>query len=328
MANENELNSDKSNIDLKNQIAELANEMSLYETEVEEYFDSTNFIFKSLFLDHETNKPKTLLYYLQELSLELLDFVNKVCKKHEISWWLDFGNLLGAVRHGGYVPWDDDVDIGMMREDYLRFDDIIIDEVKDHDLSDIIEVGYRPFRPGIPKFTQVYVRHAIDTSKGRKLVLGNVDVFPYEYIKEYDENTIVETYRDVKNQYLYHRAHDYNSRFCFDTYYESLNLSWEPTKYIIPGWENPCTPDDMYKLFVIETDKIFPLREIKFEDKIFPCPNDSDEYLSKEYNDYMNIPKAMRKHDNMGFFRYNTNNDEVFNKCLNKLKEVNKNFDY
>ena len=315
-----------SNEDLKKQLEQFHDELISYKADVETYFDSTNFLLKSSFLDHEINKPKTLLNYLQELSLELLVFVKNVCEKYDISWWLDFGNLLGAVRHGGYVPWDDDVDIGMMREEYLKFDEIIITEVKNNDLSDIIEVGYRPFRPGIPKFTQVYVRHELASSNGRKLVLGNVDVFPYEYINEYDENTIEEVYSEAKNRYLYHRSRDYNSKFCFDTYYDDLNLSWKPTDYIIPGWENPCTPDDMYKLFVIKTEDIFPLKSIKFENIDFPCPNNVDSLLSKEYNDYMNIPKNLRKHDNMNFFRYNTDNNEVFTKCLTRLKEVNENF--
>ena len=264
-------------LSLKNQFKEFRNELNSYKETTEKFMDSSNYLLKTVYLDHETNKPNTLLDYLQSMSIEVLDFVKNVCDKHEINdWWIDFGNLLGAVRHGSFVPWDDDMDIGMMREDYLRFDEVVYDEIKLQGLTDIVEVGYRPFRPGIPKFIQVYVRQHVQIAK-YKFVLGNVDIFPYEYIKSYNEETLYEDYREAKNKYLHHRSKDFNLKYAFDTYYEDLNLSWEPTDHIIPGWESPCTPDDMYSLIVLEADKIFPIGEIEFAGKTYPDPHDPDE---------------------------------------------------
>ena len=58
---------------------------------------------------------------VQLLYIELLRFVDNVCKKHNIDYWLEGGTLIGAVRHGGFIPWDDDIDIAMPREDYEKF---------------------------------------------------------------------------------------------------------------------------------------------------------------------------------------------------------------
>lgn len=58
---------------------------------------------------------------LQLAELEVLQDIDRVCRDHGITYFLDSGTLLGAVRHGGFIPWDDDVDLGMMRVDYERF---------------------------------------------------------------------------------------------------------------------------------------------------------------------------------------------------------------
>ncbi|MBQ6981111.1 MAG: LicD family protein, partial [Synergistaceae bacterium] len=55
---------------------------------------------------------------LKEIQIEILDVVMKFCEDNGINCWLNGGTLLGAVRHKGYIPWDDDVDLGMLRPDY------------------------------------------------------------------------------------------------------------------------------------------------------------------------------------------------------------------
>lgn len=62
-----------------------------------------------------------VLRRLQLTELEILKDIDRVCRAHGITYWLDSGTALGAMRHGGFIPWDDDIDVGMPRGDYERF---------------------------------------------------------------------------------------------------------------------------------------------------------------------------------------------------------------
>ena len=55
---------------------------------------------------------------MKRIELEVMDEIHRICRDHGLRYYLFYGSLLGAVRHGGFIPWDDDIDIVMMREDY------------------------------------------------------------------------------------------------------------------------------------------------------------------------------------------------------------------
>ena len=313
---------------IEKEFKQLKKEFEEFKNQTNDHMDSTTYLLKNVYVDHELNEPRNVLGYVQTLSKELLILISKICKENDLEFWLDYGNLLGAVRHGNFVPWDDDVDISMLREDYLKLDRIISREVKKHGLSEIVEVGYRPHVrvKGVGRFIQVYVRHKVDKSGKNKPVLGNVDVFPYDYIKEFDLDTLDDVFLESKTKYYNYQKRFFNRQFYLDTYYEDLNLTYEPTEYLLPGCEGPCGPDEIYDLDVYEADKMFPLGEIEFAGKMYPCPNDVHHHLKKIYKDYLSVPKSLYRHDRIGYYRYNTNNEEVFEKCIRMLREVNAEF--
>ena len=76
-------------------------------------------------------KETTVLQSLQKVEIEILDEIDRICRMNNINYCLVGGTLLGAVRHGGFIPWDDDVDVAMPRNDYERFMDVCKSELSD-----------------------------------------------------------------------------------------------------------------------------------------------------------------------------------------------------
>ncbi len=114
--------------------------------------------------------------------MEVLSDIAAICKKHHIQWFADSGTLLGAVRHKGFIPWDDDIDICMLPEDYIRFNQIID--------SELPEGYYIPRNQGndYRLHTTVWCtknvcaeEHHLKKFHGFPFVAG-VDIFPLYYV--------------------------------------------------------------------------------------------------------------------------------------------------
>lgn len=134
---------------------------------------------------------------------KVLTEIDKVCKKHGIKWFADYGTLLGAVRHGGFIPWDDDMDICMLREDYDRFNEIAKDELPEgfyvlnvHDALDFDDMITRVNNESKINYTRIF----LDENYQFPYPAG-VDVFAVDYIapNEEDENIRVEMVNLIVN---------------------------------------------------------------------------------------------------------------------------------
>lgn len=119
---------------------------------------------------------------LRETQIEVLNEIVRICEKNDIKYYLMGGTLLGAIRHKGYIPWDDDLDIGMLREDYERFI-----EIAPYELSDEYYLETRKYNKNfylefskLKKNNTEFNEQALENLDIHKGIF--VDIFPYDKI--------------------------------------------------------------------------------------------------------------------------------------------------
>ena len=247
-------------------------------------------------LREKYNPEGSMLRKLQMRTLEVLLHIDKICKEHNIPYWLSSGTLLGAVRHGGFIPWDDDIDIEMLREDYLRFEKIF------KETDDYVLQTYKNDPCYMMPYAKVRDKHSIVTeayfSKSYKYQGVFVDIFPMEYTHKF-MNVI--TYLPIR--FLTSCEVRYKKNRLGKFLFKPIKAFTYGQIWIIrglmklfPGKKFGHTYGAWYyKVERCEQD-IFPLTTVVFEGHEFPAPHDVDAYLRRQYGDYMKIPDVKATH--------------------------------
>lgn len=116
---------------------------------------------------------------MKAIELEIMDEIDRVCQAHGVQYFLGYGSLLGAVRHGGFIPWDDDMDIVMMRDQY----ELLMQRFNEWRTTDRFKlVSYRD-KSSIYQFAKIVDTTTViyENFVGKKAATGVwVDVFPLE----------------------------------------------------------------------------------------------------------------------------------------------------
>ena len=225
------------------------------------------------------------LRLVQMANLKLLKDFDKICKTNGLQYWADFGTLLGAVRHKGFIPWDDDIDVSMMRDDYEKIIEAFEKYSRNKDIYAQFEVAststYR---------LAIKIRH----KKCKHLF---VDVFPDDFYGEHvtDEDKLKIT-KELKRQWkvlqkdLTLETPIPVAKDKFDNLRKRTLKGNDSNSDILMGIDF----SHARKYWLYDNDLIFPLREIEYEGCNFPTVSKPKEYLQKLFGDeYMNYPDAI-----------------------------------
>ena len=289
-------------------------------------------------------KIKGNLRNVQLLYIELLRFVDNVCKKHDIDYWLEGGTLIGAVRHGGFIPWDDDIDLSIMRKDYEKLIKVLPEEISKYEyfkencgLSLLIE-NQKNYFEGFRSVYDVDDENGfLDDNKFSFLQIAwlkpyvKIDLFPKDYLLEEKLESFKKDY--VSTKYKFNQDVKNGKKVFwneFNVVKKELGLVNTKTKYFADSIDVLQLTSDL----IYETDKIFPLKTIKFEGYEFKCPKDIEHTLEVQFGkNFMHIPNVIENHSLVPFIEHQFSSfeemDKSFSKSISYLKEINNNeFDY
>ncbi len=257
---------------------------------------------------------------MQQVELSILKYVHDICEENQLNYYLCGGTLLGAIRHKGFIPWDDDIDIFMFREDYVKLLEIL--RINEHDLFEAISFYdnddyYFSFAKVIHKRTTLI---EVDHPKIDRLGVY-IDIFPIDGLPK-QEN----------------KSKRHFKKILFLRWLQYLSISKKPSldlkgtiKYPIWLLVKAIGTSKILKLIdkvaikysAIDSNSVacsvagYGIKEImpkdvfdekikvKFEDYEFYAPAGYDVYLSNLYGDYMKLPpkeKRVTHHNNICFW--------------------------
>ena len=261
-----------------------------------------------------------LMKRLWAADLEVLSDIAKVCEKHNIRWFADYGTLLGAVRHGGCIPWDDDFDICMLRDDYMRFLEVAENELPENYSVLNCHNEYEDLLTRVINIQHPAFDDAILQKYHQCCLSAGVDIFPLDYMaptKEEQEaqKTLIRAILDFEpiladkdlDQEKLDQVLSQLEQLCdvkFDRQGELVKQMYEAAEGVCALY-GPEQADTVMlaPIWAKNGTKTYPLScfqhaiKVRFENIDIWISAGYDKMLQNEYGDYMRIIKGGASHD-------------------------------
>jgi lipopolysaccharide cholinephosphotransferase len=226
--------------------------------------------------------------------LKCLEAFAKICKENDIKWWLCGGTLLGAARHQGFIPWDDDVDVSMLKKDYRKLKKILAKMDSEDYFYQCIETDvdhinlFGKFRKKKDPVASTDQRSQYFKYQG-----VGMDVFCIERSSRFAAHAAKFFYLNMEHPTQYIKT-GWWRHFCIRAI-QVLNFGLLIPICRLIGYMNP---KKNYHFLLgsgfydnaFDLKDIFPLTTMKFEGVDFPVPGKTDEYLTKLYGDWRALP--------------------------------------
>lgn len=239
----------------------------------------------------------------QQGNAKLLSMLKKICEENNLRYWLYGGTLLGAVRHKGFIPWDDDIDVGMLREDIEKLSKILSNSA-DLRISSVYDwyakchqLRLMPRDEKIPCFIDIFF---FDLKQGDLEDIWEKNIELHKKMIEYFES-------DGFNKKNFWEANPYlkeNTNISVFSYVNDLFTSFvsksllaskyaTKKEYVLYGVDNSFTD---YRKNYFDISELFPLEKMEFEGEFYSVPKEYEKYLKRLYGNIWELPKDMISH--------------------------------
>lgn len=244
---------------------------------------------------------KYQLYLLQMLK----DF-DKICEEIGVRYWLSSGTLIGAARHGGFIPWDDDIDVEMLKEDYEKllrsFKETEKYAIQSHDNDTFFFQPFAKFRDKRSIFTENQ-----ECQKYYKYNGIFIDILKMNWTNRKVSKLLFSIIRIVSKPLRCKRKF-HHSVICASK--NLINIVFNIIPYIdklfsrSKGLSFGHEYGSYFYDYKRDYSTLFPLKKALFEDYYFPVPNDVDGYLTATYGDWNKLPDFENLHVHLVDVKY------------------------
>lgn len=263
---------------------------------------------------------------LQSQILNVYKKIKNICDENNLRYYAIGGTCIGAVRHNGFIPWDDDMDIAMPRRDYEKLKDIIRNS-EEPELEVVTQDDRENYRPLFMKvynpnttYVESDVRDIKDTITGIFVDVMPLDGLPesqlgrkmlchrliyLHHMNDVRRLTGVRPSKGVKcliKHILYIAMQGKPVNFYSQRYMHLLEkYDFDKSEYTSYGWSYHI------KRLIFPSKWFNDYVEIKFEDTIIRCPVEYDKYLAQQFGDYMKVPDKVEQQENHNIYYWNAN---------------------
>ena len=250
-----------------------------------------------------------MLEKLHKVQLEIMDEIHRICVTNNIEYFLDSGSALGAIRHKGFIPWDDDIDIGMLRDQYDRFVECCKTQLSSAFVLQTKETdsGYHEYKAKIRKKNTFFPE---ERSRGFNFQGIFIDIFPFDYISDTPQKALreirrgrfllrcVKNYRNgsnspsIVNRVFHHFLQIIplsSLESCF--YKHCTKHDSNPTHTLTSYYYKMSATKDM----VFDVTMLSPVKPLPFEDRRYYVMVNYDAYLKTMFGDYMQLPPVEKR---------------------------------
>ena len=240
----------------------------------------------------------------KKLELDILDFIDSFCKEHGINYCINYGTLIGAIRHKGFIPWDDDIDLSMTRENYEKFIQLFSEKQSRYKLLSLEtdDQYFNNFIKIVDPTTKI-----IDTRNAKTYDSGVfIDIFPMD---TFNDTKVVDICYKLESfkllSFSKHKNIVYGDSKLKDLIRTLFWLLLRPVsprffanqiekqiqKYRVENGEYIAfIPSKAKEKEIFPRDMFDELIETPFEHLVLPAPKHFDTVLKQFYDDYMTVP--------------------------------------